>query len=150
MRRSPAYVASYISAAPRLACVRPVASVHPEPGSNSSLYYLFFILCSVTQRPAPLAPFLASFKVFDVDLFYYSSRTTCLFQLFNDQSFLLPFVLESGCKDIPIPPLPPNFLLTFFVKKCLASANRLNPTPLYFYRFSLFFHPFSPPPLPRP
>ena len=25
-------------AAPRLACVRPVASVHPEPGSNSALY----------------------------------------------------------------------------------------------------------------
>ena len=25
------------SAAPRLACVKPVASVHPEPGSNSSL-----------------------------------------------------------------------------------------------------------------
>ncbi len=34
-------------AAPRLACVRPVASVHPEPGSNSSLfifYLLFFLL----------------------------------------------------------------------------------------------------------
>ena len=29
--------------APRLACVRPVASVHPEPGSNSSLYV--FCLC---------------------------------------------------------------------------------------------------------
>ena len=29
------------SAAPRLACVRPVASVHPEPGSNSSLYFLY-------------------------------------------------------------------------------------------------------------
>ena len=30
-------------AAPRLACVKPVASVHPEPGSNSSLlYYRFF------------------------------------------------------------------------------------------------------------
>ena len=30
-------------AAPRLACVKPVASVHPEPGSNSSLLiYLFF------------------------------------------------------------------------------------------------------------
>ena len=26
------------SAAPRLACVKPAASVHPEPGSNSSLY----------------------------------------------------------------------------------------------------------------
>ena len=24
-------------AAPRLACVKPVASVHPEPGSNSTL-----------------------------------------------------------------------------------------------------------------
>ena len=38
-------------AAPRLACVRPVASVHPEPGSNSSLYdfrllFFFFRLCS--------------------------------------------------------------------------------------------------------
>ena len=30
-------------AAARLACVRPVASVHPEPGSNSPLYELFFL-----------------------------------------------------------------------------------------------------------
>ena len=29
--------------APRLACVKPVASVHPEPGSNSSLFKLFII-----------------------------------------------------------------------------------------------------------
>ena len=29
--------------APRLACVKPVASVHPEPGSNSSLLKLFYI-----------------------------------------------------------------------------------------------------------
>ena len=32
----------------RLACIRPAASVHPEPGSNSSLYYcctcFFFLL----------------------------------------------------------------------------------------------------------
>ena len=28
-------------AAPRLACVKPAASVHPEPGSNSSLLILF-------------------------------------------------------------------------------------------------------------
>ena len=33
-------------AAPRLACVKPVASVHPEPGSNSSLLYLVFFLFS--------------------------------------------------------------------------------------------------------
>ena len=30
-------------AAPRLACVKPAASVHPEPGSNSSLYELLLI-----------------------------------------------------------------------------------------------------------
>ena len=30
--------------APRLACVRPAASVHPEPGSNSSSYIKLFIV----------------------------------------------------------------------------------------------------------
>ena len=35
VRRSPSGVASNPHAAPRLACVKPVASVHPEPGSNS-------------------------------------------------------------------------------------------------------------------
>ena len=37
VRRSPSSVASNQHAAPRLACVKPVASVHPEPGSNSPL-----------------------------------------------------------------------------------------------------------------
>ena len=32
-----------LRAAPRLACVKPAASVHPEPGSNSSLYNLLII-----------------------------------------------------------------------------------------------------------
>ena len=41
VRRSPATCASTDPAAPRLACVKPVASVHPEPGSNSSLYKLY-------------------------------------------------------------------------------------------------------------
>ena len=31
----------------RLACIRPAASVHPEPGSNSSLYIVVLILFSV-------------------------------------------------------------------------------------------------------
>ena len=47
VRRSPAGARCRAPAAPRLACVRPVASVHPEPGSNSSLfifYLLFFLL----------------------------------------------------------------------------------------------------------
>ena len=37
VRRSPSIKASFDDAAPRLAGVKPVASVHPEPGSNSSL-----------------------------------------------------------------------------------------------------------------
>ena len=46
VRRSPSKVASYLNAAPRLACVKPVASVHPEPGSNSPL--LIWRLCSIS------------------------------------------------------------------------------------------------------
>ena len=34
-------------AAARLACVRPAASVYPEPGSNSSLYKIFIFLLDV-------------------------------------------------------------------------------------------------------
>ena len=34
-------------AAPRLACVKPAASVHPEPGSNSSLYILIILSLSL-------------------------------------------------------------------------------------------------------
>ena len=37
VRRSPSKCASKLHDAPRLACVKPGASVHPEPGSNSSL-----------------------------------------------------------------------------------------------------------------
>ena len=44
VRRSPPGIAT--CAAPRLACVKPVASVHPEPGSNSSLLILFYTFCS--------------------------------------------------------------------------------------------------------
>ena len=36
-----------LHAAPRLACVKPVASVHPEPGSNSSLYK--FLVCFLSR-----------------------------------------------------------------------------------------------------
>ena len=39
-------------AAPRLACVKPVASGHPEPGSNSPLFilFLFSFFCPCTLR----------------------------------------------------------------------------------------------------
>ena len=37
-------------AAPRLACVKPVASVHPEPGSNSSLLLILFFFFQKSTR----------------------------------------------------------------------------------------------------
>ena len=46
VRRSPAGEASFAPAAPRLACVKPVASVHPEPGSNSPLLLILFFFFS--------------------------------------------------------------------------------------------------------
>ena len=85
VRRSPPNIA--ICAAPRLACVRPVASVHPEPGSNSSLYVVFMssnlpfptvhqTFFSLLQRvnPLKLGSFLSRlcfFFLFVVPLFYY-------------------------------------------------------------------------------
>ena len=38
------------TAAPRLACVKPVASVHPEPGSNSPLLVIFFSFLSISKK----------------------------------------------------------------------------------------------------
>ena len=46
VRRSPAESASTLPAAPRLACVKPVASDPPEPGSNSSLLLILFLFLS--------------------------------------------------------------------------------------------------------
>ena len=64
VRRSPAGEASFAPAAPRLACVKPVASVHPEPGSNSSLLYLVIsfsksnktIICYCLSQTRPKRP----------------------------------------------------------------------------------------------
>ena len=54
-------------AAPRLACVKPVASVHPEPGSNSSLlisYFLFFLVYkTVAPQPATCVTINLSFSL---------------------------------------------------------------------------------------
>ena len=65
-RRSPACIAT--PAAPRLACVKPAASVHPEPGSNSSLYNFY-------KSSLSLALFLfrnwRSFKVISVTISRY-------------------------------------------------------------------------------
>ena len=119
----------YLFAAPRLACVRPVASVHPEPGSNSSLYYLFFYSFILTRKslpfPCPGVRILVSFRL-DVDFSPLRSPgegpslSTCYFLsiVMMSMSFLVAFLapLEARkfCKDKTFFALVPNFFKTFF------------------------------------
>ena len=57
-------------AAPRLACVKPAASVHPEPGSNSSLYILIFLARCLEIDALDLLSFLGTcFLYFPFSLF---------------------------------------------------------------------------------
>ena len=58
VRRSPAEKASFLPAAPRLACVKPAASVHPEPGSNSPLFYVS-VLRRISRIVRPGLPVLS-------------------------------------------------------------------------------------------
>ncbi len=53
VRQSPAGSASAPPDALRLACVKPAASVHPEPGSNSPLFISFFFF-QIFSGLAPL------------------------------------------------------------------------------------------------
>ena len=63
-------VCCHTRAAPRLACVKPAASVHPEPGSNSSLYILSYFSCP--SRHSELTLLLACLPVFSMNLLLHS------------------------------------------------------------------------------
>ena len=77
LRRSPSSVIANTHAAPRLACVKPAASVHPEPGSNSSLYN-FYIILSLS-----LTLIILSKELTLLDKLYFLG--TCF--LYSNQSF---------------------------------------------------------------
>ena len=63
-------------AAPRLACVKPAASVHPEPGSNSSLY----IHCISSSTPTT-----SFFLKKRINALFFVLGTCCTsFSLFNE------------------------------------------------------------------
>ena len=111
VRRSPSVSASWYHAAPRLACVRPVASVHPEPGSNSSLYdffLLFYTTCwlvteTFTRLVLLFFVYCNSFK--DRLLFFIRKRTanlrvSFLFSKKNPSFFhCCPSLPKSVCKS---------------------------------------------------
>ena len=105
-------------AAPRLACVRPAASVHPEPGSNSSLYITILIF--------PVAPVLLS-PVRSPGRnrrSYFFGTFSCLLPVFS-MNFLFQFFPLLSASPVPLVPngiakvllfsLSPTFFQTFFL-----------------------------------
>ena len=69
-----------LRAAPRLACVKPAASVHPEPGSNSSLYIFLYSLAVLTLVLIP-----SGIDALDLSFFLDFSVLACTSSsLFND------------------------------------------------------------------
>ena len=102
VRRSPSNKASFLHAAPRLACVKPIASVHPEPGSNSSLYIYFFIRLSLNS----------SFIVVKIDGgILFTLYLYYIFVVFNLSKNLFPFASKRTAK------LRHFFELTKYFKK---------------------------------
>ena len=105
-RRSPSPIAGY--AAPRLACVKPAASVHPEPGSDSSLY-IFYNVCSSCYS------FLFLFLFSELTLYSLLYYLNCTSSFNMSMSFSLsPFSSERGCKDKGFIFSSPNILANIF------------------------------------
>ena len=97
VRRSPSFEASFKNAAPRLACVRPVASVHPEPGSNSSLYY-FFLYNSIENFA--FSPSKGAARDSPVLTLTFFTRLVLLCLSFSQRSFALSSPLLSQCVSV--------------------------------------------------
>ena len=97
-----------LPAAPRLACVRPVASVHPEPGSNSSLYD-FFVLYLLGPIPFVLS---RAFKA--VPLWCYLIMSKNFYVLFV---FRIAVAFQTcGCKGKNFFCFAPNLFSSFFFR----------------------------------
>ena len=79
-------------AAPRLACVKPAASVHPEPGSNSSLY-IFYLYSSSTILTSFLKRNLRS-NVFRVALYI---------SYFLSSMLLVSIIISINCRSVTSP-----------------------------------------------
>ena len=73
----------------RLACIRPAASVHPEPGSNSSLYYCLSCLYSESRVP-PQCPLGVPFKRFLPSRRSRGAGILCWPQTFKELSASIP------------------------------------------------------------
>ena len=85
--------------APRLACVKPAASVHPEPGSNSPLFYLFHSLFLCFQQHGAPMPGIVSLTEGFRPLPYTSSFVSKRLLLHSLNVLLLAPREGADCKD---------------------------------------------------
>ena len=119
--------------APRLACVKPAASVHPEPGSNSPLSYIFFFffsfLCSRSaERRTPAASRTSLTEGHALSQFP-SLLTLFLSHYLNVLSLSAnPSFPGCGCKITAFTPLPPNLFATFLCCRTYFSRKTLSAT----------------------
>ena len=112
LRRSPASIAG--PAAPRLACVKPAASVHPEPGSNSSLYIHIY-----NSSSTPTASFSTRINALDSKNSRY--LLVLIFNLVNDLGIKTRSFFRSGCKGSIF-----SGTCKFFLKKVFNNKNVQN------------------------
>ena len=96
LRRSPPESIAAPRAAPRLACVRPAASVHPEPGSNSSLYITFLSFLSLR-----FYYHLSGFPD-GIDARTFFGTFSCLLPVFS-MNFLFLFFPLLSASPVPFP-----------------------------------------------
>ncbi len=64
---------------PRLACVRPAASVHPEPGSNSSSLSYKYIPPTTKNPPGPVSRFKILYLIYGTASLPFQIR--CLYNI---------------------------------------------------------------------
>ena len=117
VRRSPAGEASFAPAAPRLACVKPVASVHPEPGSNSSLLLILFFFFFKFKQGKKLLSF-AFARQPTSEPYPYGSRPVVLCFYWAE----IDLRLFHSCTDTSCEAAPKLFALVLLLVYC----NRFN------------------------
>ena len=131
LRRSPSRSIATPHDAPRLACVKPAASVHPEPGSNSPLscIFFFFFLCSRSaERPTPAVTRTSLTEGHALSQFP-SLLTLFLSHYLNVLSLSAnPSFPGCGCKITAFTPLPPNLFATFLCCRTYFSRKTLSAT----------------------
>ena len=105
VRRSPASIAT--PAAPRLACIKPAASVHPEPGSNSPSYLFFEFFESLFSAIVFTYYSYICYLAFYLNFNFFIQRTVPFFHPHFSFS-------QIGSAKVLLFLLLPNYFLTFF------------------------------------